>query len=241
MHDKKAVTLLALGFSLLLWSSPAKAETLQYDWKLRGALSWVARLKFPTRGIGVLHTGDADRGTVHSELRVNAGGRDYLEYSTRMEESARRTLQSANGYSFGSRSERKETVYDYAGNFARVVEREEGVTDTTTRPLPVEEARDILTTIAFLRERGRSITAPMTTSIYADGKPYRVRIEPGGFETMEWSGRSVSTRLFRVVAAAGEKKKFPGLSVWLTEDDRRLPIRIVLEQSFATLDLRLRS
>lgn len=233
-----AIALAVLGSSAT--ATPAAAgEVLRYDWKLRGALSWVAGLKFPTSGTGVLQTVPR-AGTVESQLRVSAGGRDYIEYHSRMEPSARRTLASANGFSFGSRSERKETVYDYSARVARLAQFEQGATETKTRPLPVDEARDVLTTIAYLRENAGSITALLTTDVYADGKPYRVTIRPEAVAAIQWQGRLVPARAFHVASAPGAKKKFAGLTVWLSDDAQRLPLRIVLDQQYASLDLRLR-
>ncbi|HEY0141658.1 MAG TPA: DUF3108 domain-containing protein [Thermoanaerobaculia bacterium] len=232
-------TMAALALTCAVAGSAAAEETLRYNWRLRGALSWIARAKFPTSGTGVLQTSPRG-GAVDSQLRVNAGGKDYIEYRSRMDESARRTLTSVNGYSFGDRSERKETVYDYNANVARVAEREQGQVGNKTRPLPVDEARDVLTTIAYLREHASTLTAPLTTDVFADGKPYRVTIKPEGLKTAEWQGRQVPARVFRVVAAPGAQKKFPGLTVWLSDDAQHLPLRIVIDQQYASLDLRLR-
>lgn len=232
-------TMAALALTCAVAGSAAADETLRYNWRLRGALSWIARVKFPTSGTGVLQTAPRG-GKVESQLRVNAGGKDYIEYHSRMDESARRTLTSANGYSFGDRTERKETVYDYNANVARVAEREQGQVDNKTRPLEVNEARDVLTTIAFLREHAATLNAPLTTDVFADGKPYRVTIKPEGLKSAEWQGRQVPARVFRVVAAPGAQKKFPGLTVWLSDDAQHLPLRIVIDQQYASLDLRLR-
>ncbi|MBV8516393.1 MAG: DUF3108 domain-containing protein [Acidobacteria bacterium] len=215
-------------------------ETLQYDWKLRGALSWVARVKFPTAGTGVLQTQPAGAANVDSRLRISSGGTDYIEYRSRMD-NTQRTLASVNGYTFGSKSEHKETVYDYTANIARLEERADGQTETKTKPLTVDAARDVLTTIAYLRDHAAQINAPVVTDVYAEGKPYRVRIEPAGLKSADWQGRTVSAREFHVVAAPGEKKKFPGLTVWISEDDRRLPLRILIDQRYASIDLRLKA
>lgn len=237
---KRAITAVALAVlsTSAVAGTAGATETLRYDWRLRGALSWVARVRFPTSGTGVLQT--APRGSaVESHLRVSAGGKDFIEYQSRMDASAQRTLTSANGYQFGSRSERKETVYDYSANVARVAEREEGQLETKTRELPVDNARDVLTTIAYLREHAPSISGPLTTDVYADGKPYRVTIRPEGTKSIEYQGQDLKARVFRVVAAPGAKKKFPGLTVWLSQDEQHLPLRIVIDQQYASLDLKL--
>ena len=234
-----AAVAVAVISSSAITTSAAADETLRYDWRLRGALSWVARVKFPTSGTGTLQTSTRGGG-IASQLRVSGGGRDYIEYQSLMDPTASRTLTSANGYAFGAKSERKETVYDYASNLVRLNEREQGTVASKTRPLPVDNARDVLTTIAYLRSHAAAISAPLTTDVFADGKAYRVTIKPQGVKTADWQGRQVPARVFHVVAAPGAQKKFPGLTVWLSEDSQRLPLRIVIDQQYASLDLRLR-
>ena len=235
--SKTPLWMAAAAFAVIS-SVPAYAadptETLRYDWKLRGALSWIARVKFPTSGSGTLQSSLGA-----SQLRIDGGGA-FIEYSSRMDAS-RRTLASMNGYAFGSKAERKETVYDYSANVARLQQRENGRVENKTRPLPVDNARDVLTTITYLREHATALTAPLTTDVYSDGKPYRVQIVPDGRESISWQGRDVPTRVFKVVAAPNATKKFPGLKVWISEDERRLPLRIVLDQQYASLDLRLKA
>jgi uncharacterized protein DUF3108 len=244
MHKnmKKAVAvaaLVALGSSAFAGAAQA-GETLRYEWRLRGALSWIARAKFPTSGTGVLQT-QPNAGALESQLRVSAGGRDYIEYVSRMAEDGEKTFASTNGYSLGNRSERKETTFDYAANVANVKEHEQGKVDSKTRPLAADVARDALTTITWLREHAATVAQPLTTDIYSDGKPYRVRIEPTGFQQTQWQGKSVRSRVFRITAAPGSKKKFPGLTVWLSEDAQRLPLRMVFDQPYgASLDLKLK-
>lgn len=245
MHNnmKKVVALAALvALGSAAFANAAEAgETLRYEWRLRGALSWIARAKFPTSGTGVLQT-QPRAGAVESQLRVSAGGRDYIEYVSRMAEDGEKTFASTNGYSLGNHSERKETTFDYVANVANVKEHEQGKVDSKTRPLAADVARDALTTITWLRENASSVSKPITTDIYSDGKPYRVRIEPNGFEQTSWQGRNVQSRVFRITAAPGSKKKFPGLKVWLSEDAQRLPLRMVFDQPYgASLDLRLKS
>lgn len=233
---KRTLAIVAMAVGIPMLAAPsASAETLRYDWKIRGGLSWIAGLRFPTSGVGVLKT-EQGGGVVDSHLRVSAGSRDYIEYRSRMDDSATRTLASENGYAFGARSERKETVYDYSANVARLEEQEKGRTERKTRPLQVDEARDILTTIAYLREHADKVTTPMTTDIYAEGKPYRVLIQPQGRKAIA----ERTARVFSVVSAPGAASRFPGMTVWLSDDGQRLPLRIVLQQKYASLHLNLR-
>jgi hypothetical protein len=234
--QRKIAAMVMAVASIAAFSTTAKAdETLRYDWHLRGVLSWIAAVKFPTSGSGLLQTSASK-----SQLLVNAGGKDYIQYQSVIDPAALRTLASANGYTFGSKSEHKETTYDYASDVAKITDRVEA--QTKTRPLTVDVARDVLTTIAYIRANAASISGPVATDVFSDGKPYRVIIRPDGVKSADFDGRKVSARAFSIVAAPGvDKKKFPGVSVWLSDDGQHLPLRIMLDQQFASLELRLRS
>src|SRR6187455_987026 len=79
IQRKIAAMMMAAG-SIAVFSTTAQAdETLRYDWHLRGVLSWVAGLKIPTSGAGLLQTSSADGG-VHSQLLVKSDGKDYISY-----------------------------------------------------------------------------------------------------------------------------------------------------------------
>jgi Ni/Co efflux regulator RcnB len=237
----RLVAVIALASFATPFAAPAAAgETLRYDWRLRGPASWIARVKVPVSGTGVLQTSSGPRG-MESSLRVVAGSDGYFEYQSRMDELARRTYSSVNGYRFAGETERKETVYDYHAGVARTESRDEKESGTKTRPLAVAEARDALTTIAYLRRNAGSIAAPQSADLFSDGKQYRVTIHPEGVQPVDWQGRSVPARVFKVSSAEpGAKARKGDFTIWLSEDGRRLPLRIVLQQRYAALDLRLR-
>src|SRR5437870_13071386 len=72
---KKLSALVLAGFVLaspLAAAAPAEgsAEKLTYAWRLKGGLSWLARLAFPSSGRGTLETNAA--GNVRSRLTINA-------------------------------------------------------------------------------------------------------------------------------------------------------------------------
>src|SRR4051812_25315543 len=97
--QRKIVATLVAAFGMSFFTPTARAdETLRYDWHLRGVLSWIARAKFPTSGSGLLQTAPANGG-VQSQLLVNAGGKDYIQYQSVMD-GILRTLSSVNGYAF---------------------------------------------------------------------------------------------------------------------------------------------
>lgn len=234
---KQPFVAVLMTLALLPAATAGADETLRYEWRLRSPFSWIARLKFPTSGVGELRTTTAGA-AVESSLRVNAGGRDYFEYRSTMDRDVKRTLTSRSGYAFGSKRELKETVYDYAAGVARTADRDNGTTETRTRPLPQDAARDALTIIAYLRQNAESIRSPQTTEVFSDGKRYPVAIHPKGTRTYDWNGRQVAAAVFEVVPTG--QKKDGGFTLWLSNDERRLPLRIVLQQKYGSVDLRLR-
>src|SRR4051812_36146643 len=102
--QRKTADMVMAVASIAAFSRTAHAdETLRYDWHLSGILSWIARVKFPTSGSGLLQTSGSK-----SQLLVKAGGKDYIQYQSVIDPSVLRTLTSANGYTFGSKTEHKE-------------------------------------------------------------------------------------------------------------------------------------
>src|SRR5512138_2431835 len=100
---------------LLLVSIPASAadvnchgatniEEFRYSWRLRGGLSWIAGLVFPTSGVGNLKTvypTGADN-SINSELLITtnegtSGG--FFVYESEMDGSGAKTLMTYHGYS----------------------------------------------------------------------------------------------------------------------------------------------
>ena len=110
-----------------------------------------------------------------------------------------------------------------------------GLTRTLVRALP--QAVD-----GFYADRcpqhAAGIRAPLTTEVFSDGKRYPVTIQPKGTRTHEWNRQQVPAAVFEVVPAGQQKDG--GFTLWLSKDERRLPLRIILEQKYGSLDLRLR-
>lgn len=234
---RQLVLALLLTVVVVPASAAGAAETLRYEWRLRSPFSWIARIKFPTSGAGVLRT-EQTGAALESSLRVSAGGHDYFEYRSTMERDVSRTLTSRSGYAFGSKREVKETIYDYAAGVARTADQDEGVTEIKTRPLTQDEARDALTIIAYLRQHAARIRSPLSAEVFSDGKRYPVTIQPKGTRTYVWNRQQVPAAVFEVVPAGQQKDG--GFTLWLSKDERRLPLRIILEQKYGSLDLRLR-
>ncbi len=217
-------------------------EEFRYSWRLRGGVRFLAGLVFPTSGVGNLKTTYGD--TIHSELLITApngkqGG--FYAYESDIDEHGK-TLMTYHGYAWGKKSRHEETVFDYTKGLARMRKQTPGETKNRVRKLPAGEQdfRDVLTAIHYLRQNAGTMSQPVQTSIFSDGKEYPVIFRPGDRKSFMLDGKPTSARGFEIVDAPGGRKWPGGVTVWLTSDDRRVPVRIEIEQSMASLQLDLK-
>jgi hypothetical protein len=237
---------LAADTTALNCSGPGNVEEFRYTWRLRGGLGWIAGLVFPRSGVGNLKTTyptDGDH-TINSELLITApqgasGG--FYAYQSEMDSSGGKTLVTYHGYAWGKKSRKERTNFDYAKRQARIHKETPDKTEDRVKLLPAAELRDILTAIYFLRSHADTIKGPITTSIYSDGKEYPVIFRPiaGAMFTVE--NRRVGALGFEIVDAPGGKKWPGGVRLWLSNDARRIPLRIDIQQSLASMQLDLKS
>lgn len=226
-------------------SGPANVEEYHYSWHLRGGLGWIAGFIFPRSGYGDLKTTypDGNKHTISSELMVtgNNGTSGFYNYQSEIDGSGK-TLETYHGYAWGKKTRKERTVFDYVKRLARIHKETPTVVEDKVRLLPAgeREFRDILTAIYYLRTNADQITAPMTTMIYADGKQYPVVFKPAGRQVFTIQNQRVNAIGFDIVDAPGEKVKWPGgVQVWLSDDARRIPFRITLSESLASMQLDL--
>jgi linoleoyl-CoA desaturase len=69
----------------------------------------------------------------------------------------------------------------------------------------------------------------------------REQFRPAGRKTFTIDGKRVGSLGFEIVDAPGGKEWAGGIKVWLSEDARRIPFRIEISQSIASLQLDLKS
>lgn len=239
---RKMVIALTLVVSASAFAAnPGSVEEFRYSWRLRGGVRLLAGLMFPTSGVGNLRTTFGD--TIHSELLITApngkqGG--FYAYESQMDERAK-TLMTYHGYAWGQKSRNERTVFDYGKGLARIRKQTPEEVENRVKKLPdtSDEYRDILTAIYFLRQNAKTMNAPMQTTIYSDGKEYPVIFRPGAAKPFVIEGKKTTARAFHIVDAPGGKKWSGGVTVWLTNDDRRVPVRIEIQQSIASLQLDL--
>lgn len=216
-------------------------EEFRYSWRLRGGVRFLAGLMFPTNGVGNLRNTYGDK--IHSELLITApsgkqGG--YYEYESDIDESGK-TLMTSHGYAWGKKSRTDRTIFDYVKGLARIRKQTPDEVENRVKKLPAggDEFRDILTAIHFLRQNAGTLTKPMQTTVYSDGREYPVIFKPGARRMFVIDGKQTVARGFEIVDAPGGKKWPGGVTVWLTSDDRRIPVRIEIQQSLAALQLDL--
>lgn len=243
-----------LGMALIAFSAhatevnchgPANVESFKYSWRLRGGLSWVAGFLFPTSGVGELKTTfpAAGQNAIDSSLLITAkdGKSGFYVYETQMDAAGQKTLMTYHGYAYKNKSRKERTLFDYVRRLAHIHKETPEKQSDKTLPLPPNEIRDMLTAIYYLRQNAPNIRGPITTSIYSDGKEYPVIFRPGPRAVFDVEGQKVGALGFEIVDAPGGKKWPGGIKVWLSEDARRIPFRIEIIESMASLQLDLQS
>ncbi|HEV7919541.1 MAG TPA: DUF3108 domain-containing protein [Thermoanaerobaculia bacterium] len=237
---------LAAGAAELNCHGPANVEEFRYTWRLRGGLGWIAGLVFPRNGVGNLKTTyphDGSGANIDSSLLITApegtsGG--FYAYESQMDEKGK-TLMTYHGYAWGKKARKERTVFDYVKRLARIRKETPEKVEDKVKPLPPEELRDVLTAIYFLRQHAAEIRGPVQTVIYSDGKEYPVIFRPAGTQTFTIENQKTQALGFEIVDAPGGKKWPGGVKLWITSDARRIPLRIEISQSLASMQLDLQS
>jgi hypothetical protein len=225
----------------------ANVEEFHYSWRMRGGLSWIAGLVFPTSGVGELKTvfpQTPQQSTINSELLIQANDRrdGFYLYESEMDPTGQRTLMTYHGYAWKNKSRKERTIFDYIKRIAHVHKETPEKQWDKTENLPADALRDVLTAIYFLRQNATTIQLPVTTRIYSDGKSYPVVIRSAERRSFSIEGKQVNAIGFEIVDAPGGSRKWPGgVKVWVSDDQRRIPFRIDIDQSMGSLQLDLQS
>lgn len=139
----------------------------------------------------------------------------------------------------GRRQRTRITVFDHAArraHFEQVGGRQADVS------IPAD-AHDMLSALYALRAR-RTLTpgARLSLSVCDSGRLYTALLSVGGSENVDTpAGRFDAYRLTPVVRnAAGQTEKL-GVTLWLTSDARRLPVRLEVELAVGRFVIALRS
>ena len=226
---------------------PANVEEFRYSWRVRGGLRWIAGLVFPTSGVGDLKTTFGEgNSSIQSELLITpSGGKTgFYVYETHMADDGQKTLMTYHGYAWGSRSRKERTDFDYTKHQAKIRKETPDKVWYKFEPLTGVPPRDVLGAIWYLRQNAQKIHAPISTTIYSDGKEYPVIIRPADRRAFQFDGKTLTASGFEISPAPGappNSKWNGGVTVWLSDDARRIPFRIQIDESLASLQLDLQS
>jgi hypothetical protein len=215
-------------------------EQFRYSWRLRGGLSWVAGIVFPTSGVGEMKTTyPKDGAPIDSSLVLTSTRPGFYAYETQIEESTHKTLMTYHGYAWKNKSRKERTTFDYGRRLALTHKETPEKQWDRTDPLPPGQLHDILTAIYYLRANAANIHGPITTNIFSDGELYPVIFRPAERRVFSMEGKNVNALGFEIVDAPGGRKWPGGVKVWVSDDARRIPFRIEIQQSMASLQLEL--
>jgi Protein of unknown function (DUF3108) len=219
-------------------------ESFRYTWRMRGGLSWVAGIVFPTSGVGELKTTYGTTQGIASSLLITApsgtkGG--FYAYESQMDDSGQKTLMTYHAYAWRNKSRKERTLFDYVKRLAHVHKETPEKQWDSTKSMPTEDFRDILTAIYYIRQNAATIRGPVQTTIFSDGKSYPVIFRPSSRQVFNIEGKQVAAQGFEIVDAPGGRKWPGGVKVWLSDDARRIPFRIEIVQSMASMQLDLQS
>lgn len=226
---------------------PSNVEEFRYVWHLRGGISWIAGLVFPTSGVGQFKTSypsTPDDHDINSTLLITAtGGKSgFYVYESQMDEAGQRTLMTYHGYSWGKKSRKERTVFDYVKRLARIHKETPEKQWDRVEVMPADATlRDILTAIHYLRQNADRIHGALQTAIYSDGKEYSVIFRPTERRVFNIGTTRVAAVGFEIVDAPGGRKWPGGVKVWISDDARRIPFEIDIQESMASLQLELSS
>jgi hypothetical protein len=222
----------------------SRSEELHYSWRLRGGLAWVASIRFPTSGKGTFVTvpqPDAP-GTLESELKITAANPNegFYVYQSQIAEENLTTLMTYHGYSYGEKRRNERTLFDYVKKLARIRKETPEEVENRVKQIPGTNLRDVLTGIHYLRQKSSEIVRPMPAEIYSDGRLYPVVFSPVGIRPLVFEGRNVRAKGYQITAAPSGAKKWPGrVQVWISDDAKRMPLRIEILRNLANLQLDL--
>jgi len=212
-------------------------ERLSYGWRLKGGLSWVARLAFPSSGRGTLETHEAN--TVHSQLTIQ--GKEpssFYLYESSMLPEGTRTLSSRNAYSFRDDRRDERISFDPTNRVAQVQKFTNDGNESKVKKLESAAPQDVLTSIYYLRQHADEIRTPRKAEIFSGTSGYDVIYVPKPTTTMRVGGSDVRVRPF-TIKPIDDNTKIGEVRVWLTDDARHVPVRIDIDQKYATLKLEL--
>ncbi len=126
-------------------------------------------------------------------------------------------------------------VYDQAAGAVRIGESRTAAVaaDALTLPLGSDDARDALTALFYVRTLALAPGTIVSVPINEAGTRLVLQVAAAGHETIEQAGRAapalrLEPRLMRRI----ERRRPIAMTLWLSADERRLPLRVVVRAGF---------
>lgn len=194
------------------------AEELSYRWRLGGVGGTLARIFVPGKGEGRLSVSPQASGELLTELRItsdSARRNDFWSWGARLDGTTGRAVEMWNESHYKQREKRREAEAEGPG----VIDIPSGIyrlrTDPPSRPLDLR--------------------------LWTDGKIYPVRIEPGRRVTRKLDGERRELVYFSIEAreVPGERPWKGRLELWLTPDERSVPVEIIYRRDLGKVHLEL--
>lgn len=135
----------------------------------------------------------------------------------------------------GRRELNRTYIYDHGARHIRVGASREAARapDALTLPLGADEARDALTALYYVRTLPLAAGTIVTVPINEAGSSLVLQVAAAGQETIEHGGRQTAAirlepRLMRRI----ERRRPVSMTIWMSADPRRVPLRVIAEAGF---------
>ena len=150
------------------------------------------------------------------------------------------TLRTMRSEEQGKRLRQIEAVFDHQARKATWIERQPN--QRTTSVDFTEPIQDVLTAIYFLRTQKLEIGKSFEVLLSDSGRVYHVPVSVAERKTIDTAvGRVKAIRVEPALFGDDSLLHTRGqLSIWLTEDERHLPVRAQLKVEIGTFDIKLK-
>lgn len=150
------------------------------------------------------------------------------------------SLRTTRSEEQGKRVRQIEAVFDHQAHRATWTERQPN--QRTTSIDFTEPIQDVLTAIYFLRTQNLQVGKSFEVLISDSGRVYRVPVSVAERKTIDTAvGRVKAIRVEPALFGDDALLHTRGqLSIWLTEDERHLPVRAQLKVEIGTFDIKLK-
>lgn len=137
----------------------------------------------------------------------------------------------------------KETVFDSAAKKVTFFNHLKGTKNE--HPLPAPLTWDVISGFYYLRTQPLEVGAPVYIDVFDSNKFIRVEVKVLGREMamteLPGIGTVATIKVQPVLTTDGLFKKTGEIYIWLTDDERRIPVRVETQVPIGTVVARLRS